>query len=64
MSPWVVRNGKSASRQCLGCVVSLAVKISLLFVRTLPATAIAAPVTQCMPAPVSPNHMALALEGA
>eukprot|EP00965_Chrysotila_dentata_P147711 4875953-Pleurochrysis_carterae.AAC.1 len=37
--------------------------MSVLFACTLPATAMRMSVTQCIPAPVSPNQLALALIG-
>eukprot|EP00965_Chrysotila_dentata_P036499 1214330-Pleurochrysis_carterae.AAC.1 len=38
--------------------------MSVLLACTLPATAVHTSVTQCMPAPMSPSHIDLALAGA
>eukprot|EP00965_Chrysotila_dentata_P243933 6205688-Pleurochrysis_carterae.AAC.1 len=62
-APLSVRSGRSTSHRYLGWVVPLAVTMSVLFACTIPATAMRMSVTQCIPAPVSPSHMDLALIG-
>eukprot|EP00965_Chrysotila_dentata_P037017 1231786-Pleurochrysis_carterae.AAC.6 len=59
--PSVVRSCRSTSHLFFGLGVPLAVTISVLLAAcTLPLTAFATSVTQCIPAPVSPSHIALA----
>eukprot|EP00965_Chrysotila_dentata_P044869 1490664-Pleurochrysis_carterae.AAC.1 len=63
-TPLSVGSGMPTSHRCLGVVVPLAVTMSVLFGRMLSLTARETFVTQCMPAPVSPSHIVLALEAA
>eukprot|EP00965_Chrysotila_dentata_P121492 4016633-Pleurochrysis_carterae.AAC.1 len=59
--PSALRSGRSTSHRYLGLVVPFAVTIiSVELARTLSLTAKAMSVMQCMPAPVSPSHMAFA----
>eukprot|EP00965_Chrysotila_dentata_P032835 1094530-Pleurochrysis_carterae.AAC.1 len=60
-SPFSVGSGMSTLQRYLGVVVPLAVTVSVEFGRRLPFTANEAFVMQCMPAPVSPSHIVLAL---
>eukprot|EP00965_Chrysotila_dentata_P095967 3171030-Pleurochrysis_carterae.AAC.1 len=59
VSPLLVRNGRSTSHRSFGVVVPFAVTMTVVLVRRLPFTASEVSVTQCMPAPVSPSHIAL-----
>eukprot|EP00965_Chrysotila_dentata_P100049 3306282-Pleurochrysis_carterae.AAC.1 len=54
----------STSQRCFGVVVPLAVTMRVAFGRRLPFTASDEFVMQCIPAPVSPRHMVLALAAA
>eukprot|EP00965_Chrysotila_dentata_P136449 4512111-Pleurochrysis_carterae.AAC.1 len=49
------------SHRYFGLVVPFAVTMTVFFVRRLPGMARLVSVTQCIPAPVSPSHMALPL---
>eukprot|EP00965_Chrysotila_dentata_P042839 1421696-Pleurochrysis_carterae.AAC.1 len=60
MSPLFVRSGRSTSHLYSGVVVPFALTMTVVLVRRLPFTASEASVIQCMPAPVSPSHMAFA----
>eukprot|EP00965_Chrysotila_dentata_P063150 2092635-Pleurochrysis_carterae.AAC.1 len=57
----LVRSGRSTSHLYLGVVVPFAVTMTdVVLVRRLPFTASEVSAMQCMPAPVSPSHMAFA----
>eukprot|EP00965_Chrysotila_dentata_P144226 4763426-Pleurochrysis_carterae.AAC.1 len=58
MAPFFVRNGRSTSHLYFCVVVPLAVTMRVLLGRRLPFTASDVLVMQCIPAPVSPSHIA------